>query len=220
MEQNELRIGLLVTDTLCDCGQELRLVAFHQLQDSGFKLVEHVHACVVANSRTEVASGVREWAPPVRDISTARGSTVGGGRGQYTKKVRRVQPSSSRIIMRHHDARGRISHTAYQTFAFQGMIAVTLARCGSKNSLAPKVPCPVLVWLLSVKMAEVKTWCTTGTRWFNIRLFTHGSTRRGVENLLQRLRLCCSLRRLMLGRRRVRQCVRRGLHVSRLAKRS
>ena len=111
-EYEGVRISLLAADTLCDCGQEFRLVAFHQLQDSRFKLMEYVHACVVANGRTEVAGGPRNLAFPVREIRTALGSTVGGGRGQYTKQVRRVQPSSSRIIMRHYDARGRISRTA------------------------------------------------------------------------------------------------------------
>ena len=91
-------LRLLVTDTFSDCGHEFRLVAFHQLQNSGFKLMEHLHACVVANSRTEVAGRagrLRKRASPVRDIGTVDGSTVGsrtvgGGRSQYPKQVRRV----------------------------------------------------------------------------------------------------------------------------------
>ena len=118
--------------------------------------------------------------------------------------------------MRHYNTRGRITRAAYQTFAFGVVIAVILATCRSKNSLGQKVPGPAWVWLLSVKMAQVKVRRTTGTRCSDIPSFPHRLTRR-VEYLLQRSRLCCSLRRLILDRRRVGECVRRSLDVRRLA---
>ena len=59
---------LVVADARFDFGDNLRRVASHQLLDAGPKLMDEIHAGVIANVRTKVAERIRNRASPIRAV--------------------------------------------------------------------------------------------------------------------------------------------------------
>lgn len=90
---------LLLASALPDPAHEFGFVVFHQVQQTGLELAQHVHTSITADGRTEIAEGLPDGAAPI-----GTGSDVGGGHGQYPKKIGCVQLALSALIASENDA--------------------------------------------------------------------------------------------------------------------
>ena len=83
---------LVVGDALYDPRLELRRLALYHLPDARPKLAEEVDPRAAANRRTKIVERRRSGSRPIWPVSS-----VDSNRSHYGEKIRRVQPSFSRI---------------------------------------------------------------------------------------------------------------------------